>query len=87
MATRRGGREQVADRDIRARRVFIAGLSAGGGSFGDRFVDPWLTSFALGVGVLTLALFAFLAAVFLTMETRDRDLRRFRAVADSLQVD
>ena len=44
------------------------------GSFAERFVDPWLTPFALGVGVLTLALFAFLAAVFLTMETRDPDL-------------
>ena len=45
-----------------------------GGSFAERFVEPWLTPFALGVGLLTLALFAFLAAVFLTMETRDREL-------------
>jgi cytochrome d ubiquinol oxidase subunit II len=44
------------------------------GSFALRFVEPWLTPFALGVGVLTLALFAFLAAVFLTMETRDPEL-------------
>jgi cytochrome bd ubiquinol oxidase subunit II len=44
------------------------------GGFRERFVDPWLTPFALGVGVLTLTLFAFLAAVFLTLETRDRDL-------------
>jgi cytochrome d ubiquinol oxidase subunit II len=44
------------------------------GSFAERFVDPWLTPFALGVGVLTLTLFAFLAAVFLTLETEDRDL-------------
>ena len=44
------------------------------GSFAERFVDPWLTPFALGVGLLTLALFAFLAAVYLTMETADRDL-------------
>jgi cytochrome bd ubiquinol oxidase subunit II len=44
------------------------------GSFAARFVDPWLTPFALAVGVLTLALFAFLAAVFLTLETHDRDL-------------
>jgi cytochrome d ubiquinol oxidase subunit II len=44
------------------------------GGFARRFVEPWLTPFALGVGVLTLALFAFLAAVFLTMETRDREL-------------
>jgi cytochrome bd ubiquinol oxidase subunit II len=44
------------------------------GSFAERFVDPWLTPFALGVGLLTVALFAFLAAVFLTLETRDREL-------------
>ncbi len=44
------------------------------GTFAERFVEPWLTPFAFGVGLLTLALFAFLAAVFLTMETRDRDL-------------
>jgi cytochrome d ubiquinol oxidase subunit II len=44
------------------------------GGFGERFVEPWLTPFAFAVGLLTLALFAFLAAVFLTMETRDREL-------------
>jgi cytochrome bd ubiquinol oxidase subunit II len=44
------------------------------GTFAERFVEPWLTPFALGVGVLTLALFAFLAAVFLTMETQEREL-------------
>jgi cytochrome d ubiquinol oxidase subunit II len=44
------------------------------GSFADRFIDPWLTPFALSVGLLALILFAFLAAVFLTLETRDRQL-------------
>ncbi|HEX2220330.1 MAG TPA: cytochrome d ubiquinol oxidase subunit II [Gemmatimonadales bacterium] len=44
------------------------------GSFAERFIEPWLTPFALGVGVLTVTLFAFLAAVFLTLETRDPDL-------------
>ena len=44
------------------------------GGFAERFVEPWLTPFAFGVGMLTLALFAFLAAVFLTMETRDPEL-------------
>jgi cytochrome bd ubiquinol oxidase subunit II len=44
------------------------------GTFTQRFIEPWLTPFAFGVGLLTLALFAFLAAVFLTMETRDREL-------------
>ncbi len=44
------------------------------GTFAQRFLAPWLTPFAFGVGVLTVALFAFLAAVFLTMEAREREL-------------
>jgi cytochrome d ubiquinol oxidase subunit II len=44
------------------------------GGFAERFVEPWLTPFALSVGLLALALFALLAAVFLTMETRDPEL-------------
>jgi cytochrome bd ubiquinol oxidase subunit II len=46
----------------------------GPGSFVQQFVQPWLTPFALSVGLLALALFAFLAAVFLTLETRDPQL-------------
>lgn len=44
------------------------------GSFVDRFVAPWLTPFSLATGLLTLAVFALLAAVFLTLETSDREL-------------
>ena len=44
------------------------------GGFVEQFVDPWLTPFAFSVGLLTLTLFAFLAAVFLTLETRDPEL-------------
>ena len=44
------------------------------GGFTERFVAPWATPFAFSVGAMTLALFAFLAAVFLTMESRDREL-------------
>jgi cytochrome d ubiquinol oxidase subunit II len=59
------------------------------GGFAERFVEPWLTPFAFGVGLLTLALFAFLAAVFLTMETRDwelvEDFRR-RALGSGVAV-
>jgi cytochrome d ubiquinol oxidase subunit II len=52
------------------------------GSFVQRFVDPWLTPFSLAVGLLTLALFAYLAAVFLTLETDDAELvQDFRARA------
>jgi cytochrome d ubiquinol oxidase subunit II len=64
------------------------GQEASGG-FVQQFVDPWLTPFALSVGLLALTLFAFLAAVFLTLETRDRELSndfRRRALACGVAV-
>jgi len=46
------------------------------------YVTPWLTPFALAVGLFTLACFAFLAAVYLTLEAQDTELREdFRASA------
>jgi cytochrome d ubiquinol oxidase subunit II len=59
------------------------------GGFIQQFVDPWLTPFALSVGLLALTLFAFLAAVYLTLETRDRDLAddfRRRALSSGIAV-
>jgi cytochrome d ubiquinol oxidase subunit II len=42
----------------------------------------WLTPFSLSVGVFTLTLFAYLAAVYLTLEAREPDVRdAFRARA------
>ena len=59
------------------------------GGFVERFVTPWANPFAFAVGVLTLALFAFLAAVFLTMESHDaeicEDFRR-RAIGAGVAV-
>lgn len=54
--------------------------------FVERFLEPWLTPFAWGVGVFALTLFAFLAAVYLTLETRHEALRedfRVRALASA----
>ena len=52
------------------------------GSFVNVFVTPWLTPFALSVGVFALTVFAFLAAVYLTLEARDVEERAaFRARA------
>jgi cytochrome d ubiquinol oxidase subunit II len=45
-----------------------------GGDFIAGFVEPWLTPFAFAIGLMTLTIFAFLAAVFLTLETTDRQL-------------
>jgi cytochrome d ubiquinol oxidase subunit II len=51
-----------------------AGPVAEVGTFADRFVRPWLTPFSVAVGILTLLLFAHLAAVFLTLESDDESL-------------
>lgn len=53
-------------------------------TFAARFVEPWLAPFPLAVGAFALALFAYLAAVYLTLETEDRTLQddfRRRALA------
>jgi len=39
------------------------------------YVGPWLTPFALSVGVFALIAFAFLAAVYLTLEAQERELQ------------
>lgn len=57
--------------------------------FMEVYVRPWLSPFTLGIGVLALALFAFLAAVYLTVEAEDEALRedfRARALAAALAV-
>lgn len=46
-------------------------VDRGAVSFRDRYIDPWLTVFAVGVGLFALVLFAYLAAVYLTLESRD----------------
>lgn len=52
------------------------------GGFLEAFVRPWLQPFPLAVGLLALALFAFLAAVYLTVEAPEPALREdFRARA------
>jgi len=40
------------------------------------FFSSWLAPFPFAIGFFALALFAFLAAVYLTLEARDRELRR-----------
>ena len=60
-----------------------------GGTFVQQFVNPWFTPFAFSVGLLALTLFAFLAAVYLTLETRDPELAddfRRRALASGIAV-
>jgi cytochrome d ubiquinol oxidase subunit II len=55
-------------------------------SFGAVFVTPWLAPFPLVVGALALALFAQLAATYLTLATNDAGLQadfRRRALASA----
>lgn len=55
------------------------------GGFWETFVRPWLALFPVSVGLLALSLFAFLAAVYLTMDTEDlllqEDFRRLALAA------
>ena len=57
--------------------------------FAAAFVSPWLAPFPFAVGFFALAQFAFLAAVYLTVEARDEALRedfRLRALASAVAV-
>ena len=59
------------------------------GNFLSGFVWPWLAPFPLTVGVLALALFVFLAAVYLTREAKETELRedfRRRALVSAVMV-
>ena len=56
---------------------------------GGSFVSPWLAPFPFAVGFLALMLFAFLAAVYLTVEAKDAALQddfRVRAIAAGIGV-
>ncbi len=50
------------------------GRGTGIGFYGT-YVAPWLNPFALSVGLFALVAFAFLAAVYLTVEARERGLQ------------
>lgn len=45
------------------------------GNFRETYVDSWLAPFPVAVGALALTLFAFLAAVYLTLEASDKELQ------------
>jgi len=59
------------------------------GTFIEAYVHPWLRPFPLAIGVLALSLCAYLAAVYLTVETDDPDLQddfRVRAFGAGIGV-
>lgn len=59
------------------------------GAITSGFLRPWLAPFPLSVGFFALALFAFLAAVYLTVEAPERELQedfRWRALLSGVVV-
>jgi cytochrome d ubiquinol oxidase subunit II len=59
------------------------------GNVATNFISQWLGAFPFAIGFWTLALFAFLAAVYLTNETEEMDLRedfRRRALGAGMAV-
>ncbi len=59
------------------------------GAVTNGFFRSWLAPFPLAVGLFALALFAFLAAVYLTLEARERKLQedfRMRAIISGVAV-
>jgi cytochrome bd ubiquinol oxidase subunit II len=70
--------------------VAAASGRIGAARFTEIFVSPWLAPFPIAVGLFALALFAFLAAVYLTVEAGDdaalRDDFRARALAAAIAV-
>ncbi|MEX2155493.1 MAG: cytochrome d ubiquinol oxidase subunit II [Gemmatimonadales bacterium] len=68
----------------------VGELGAGSGEqFYGVYIAPWLKPFAFAVGFFALACFAFLAAVYLTLEARDRELQedfRRRAIGAGVAV-
>jgi len=70
-------------------RVAGAAARVGHGSFVSVFVAPWLSVFTVTIGLFALALFAFLAAVYLAVAAPDPALRedfRRRALAAAAAV-
>ena len=52
-----------------------AALLTNSSSFVEAYVTPWVAPFPVSIGVLALTLFAFLAAVYLTVEATEEALR------------
>jgi cytochrome d ubiquinol oxidase subunit II len=70
-------------------RVGIASRRVGTAGFVEVFVQPWLSPFTIAVGVFALALFAFLAATYLTVAAETdalRDAFRRRALGAAAAV-
>jgi cytochrome d ubiquinol oxidase subunit II len=69
--------------------VLAASSADSMGTFSDVYVWPWLAPFPIATGFMAVTLFAFLAAVYLTVAARDDEMRgeyRRRALVAALAV-
>jgi cytochrome d ubiquinol oxidase subunit II len=69
--------------------TIAAGLPATSGGFVATFISPWLAVFPFLVGLLTVVLVSYVAAVYLAVEATDETLKedfRWRAIAAGLAV-
>lgn len=71
--------------------IIVGAISSGNilteGSFYSVYVSPWIQPFPIAVGIFALCLFAYLAAVYLTADTKDYQLQndfRTRAYVSSI---
>jgi cytochrome d ubiquinol oxidase subunit II len=76
----------VASGDVAAAAGMVGSVAT---PFGHTFVDPWFSPFPVAVGCFALALFAFLAAVYLALAAQDPEVQndfRRRALAMAVGV-
>lgn len=67
--------------------VMLGHIDAGAATFYDAFVAPWLNGFSFAVGLFTICIFTFLAAVFMIAESEGAEVREeFIRVAKLLQA-
>lgn len=74
---------------IASGRVAAASRAVAGGTFVQVYVMPWLALFPIAIGIMALALFAFLAAVYLAQAATDAALQedfRHRALVAGVAV-
>jgi cytochrome d ubiquinol oxidase subunit II len=77
----------IASGNVGAAADALSAVNGDRSSFVSLFVSPWLSPFPLAMGVLALAMFAFLAATYLALAAGDNALRddfRRRALGAAL---
>ncbi|MGM0588437.1 MAG: cytochrome d ubiquinol oxidase subunit II [Bacteroidota bacterium] len=55
--------------------MVLGKVNPNAGSFYEGFIAPWLNLFSITVGIFTIAIFGFLAAVYLIGESDDQELK------------